>query len=163
MDWAERDNAAKVRETGGDNRSPRIDALNRFVGNPIGSPYCAAGVSWCFHAAGAMDFPFSGSSQAIKSWFEHRGLLSFQADSMLAWHGALFGWSNGDGLGHIGFVAERLTSDEHVVSFKTVEYNTSLAGSRDGQGVFSLTRHVAEAHQLWFLDTSDFEGGRWWD
>jgi hypothetical protein len=128
LQWAQRDVKAKVRETGGNNRSPRIDALNRFVGNPLASPYCAAGVSWCFHAAGSLDFPFSGSSQVIRAWFEHRGKLSFQPDAMKAWHGALFGWSNGDGHGHIGFVAERLTApptdnlspEGHVVRIRTV-------------------------------------------
>lgn len=137
--------------------------LNRFVGNPLGSPYCAAGVSWCFHAAGAKDFPFSGGSQEIKSWFEERGLLSFSADDLKAWTGALFGWSNGDGHGHIGFVWERLTDPQGAVErIKTIEYNTSLAGSRDGEGVFSLERWMVGKHKLWFLNTSEFLGGKWW-
>jgi len=162
LDFALKDIAAPVRETGGNNRSPRIDAINRFVGNPIGAPYCAAGVSWCLHAAGAEGFPFSGGSQFIRGWFEERGRLSWDVDDLLKWRGALFGWSNGDGHGHIGFVAKRFQEAGHVLTIGTAEYNTDKAGSRDGEGAYALTRSLQGPHRIWFLDVSAFTGGAWW-
>lgn len=162
LDYALKDVAAPLRETGGDNRSDRIDALNRFVGNPLGAPYCAAGVSWCFHAAGASGFPYSGGSQFIRAWFEQHGKLSWTPDDLLKWRGALFGWSNGDGHGHIGFVAKRFQAQSHVVSVGTAEYNTNGSGDRDGEGAYALVRSMSGPHRLWFLDVSEFQGGAWW-
>lgn len=162
LDFALEDVARPLRETGGSNRSPRIDAINRFVGNPIGAPYCAAGVSWCFHAAGCGDFPFSGGSQFIRDWFERRNRLSWSADDLLKWRGALFGWSNGDGHGHIGFVAKRFQEGGRVLTIGTAEYNTDSAGSREGEGAYALTRSLEGPHRLWFLDVSELAGGAWW-
>ena len=161
LDFAIRDAKAPVREIDGSNRSPRIDAINRFVGAPMGSPYCAAGVSWCFHAAGASDFPFSALAATIRDGFAQFGKRSDDPNAMLLWKGALFGWTLENGHGHIGFVRERLTDDRgHVVAIKTVEYNTDLTGSPDGDGVYERIRKCEP--EFWYLNTSDFKGGDWW-
>ena len=162
IDYAIQDARLPVRETGGSNRSPRIDAINRFVGSPIGSPYCAAGVSWCFHAAGAENFPFSPLAAAIRDAFEAENKMSKSADEMLNWDGALFGWTLEDGYGHIGFVRERLTNASgQVVALRTVEYNTDLTGSPNGDGVYERLREVQPS--FWYLNTTSFQGGSWWD
>lgn len=164
LDFALADSALPVRETNGPNRSPEIDAMNTFVGIPLGSPYCAAGVSYCFHRAGATSeqFPFSGGSQAIRQWFEERGLLTFDPSELKYWKGALFGWSLDDGHGHIGFVSGRLVNASgEVVGIQTCEYNTDKAGSREGEGCYQLRRSFAGPHRLWFCNCSDIHGGDW--
>lgn len=164
LDFATEDCRKPLRETNGPNRSPEIDAINTFVGNELGDPYCAAGVCWCFHEAGASGFPKTGSAKAIRDHFIASGHLSLNPNAMLHWKGALFGWTNEDGHGHIGFVRGRLTNAEgEVVAIETAEYNTSAAGSRDGEGAYWLTRLVNSPHCLWFLDTSGIPGGAGWE
>jgi hypothetical protein len=159
-----------IRETLGKNRSPQIDEINRFVGNKLGAPYCAAGVSRDFDLAGCENFPSSGSSQAIMRWFKKNGWLFTDPQHLLKCKGALFGWTNADGAhGHIGFVKGRLTvkltKKPVVVGIQTVEYNTSLStGDRDGEGCFELQRATPKdrGHTLWFCDTSHLVGGVSW-
>ena len=182
LDWAvtfcDPNSPDHVTETNGNNRSPAIDAINRLVGNPLASPYCAAGVSYCFHkvitdptedphATATKFFPFSGSSQDLMKWFKAKGLLSTDPNSLKHWQGALAGWTDADDVhGHIFFVKNRLTgSDGRVLAIETAEFNTSAqTGSRDGEGAFLLKRVVPvdRGHSLRFLNVSDFTGGNWW-
>ena len=170
LDWAIADAADGVRESEGPNRSPRIDEINRFIGSPLGSPYCAAGVSWCFHKAGAAAFPASASARRIHDWFAERGLASCRVGDMLRWRGALFGWTRPDGHGHIGFVRRRLTNAAgSVVAIGTVEYNAEPPASRgnssegpDVGGVWERERPVEEGGAMWFLRCDQFPGGAWW-
>ena len=37
----------------GNNRGAFVDMVNQFVGNTLGSPWCAAGLCWSAHTAGA--------------------------------------------------------------------------------------------------------------
>lgn len=165
-----------LRETNSKNRSPQIDVMNALVHNPLGSPYCAAGVSYCFHQsllslhgqkAEGDSFTPSGSSQALKKAFDKSDRYSEDPQDLLKWRGALGGWTSvGDPAhGHIFFVAGRLTDKSGViVAIQTIEFNTSIAGSRDGEGVYELRRVVPidRGHKLWFLDTSEILGGQWW-
>lgn len=177
LDVARRDilGPRPVRETGGKNRSPRIDALNRGVGIPLGSPYCAAGVSAAFREfaaahpdASGTTFPYGGGSQAIRAEFARRGSLFVDPDRLLRCRGALFGWTNEDGAhGHVGFVEGRLIDGARVVGIRTLEYNTSpRTKGRDGEGAYALTRVIAELRdshpRFWFVDVSGVRGGRWW-
>jgi|GEM_PF-6292446 len=162
LDFAIQDATARVREGKSHNRSPRIDAINRFVGNPVGSPYCAAGVSWCFHAAGANNFPFSGLAAAIHDSFRAADRVSEDPQKVLSWKGALFGWTLESGHGHIGFIRERLTDETgKLVRIRTVEYNTVQPANPNIDGVFERDRAVEPS--FWFLNTSDLEGGAWWE
>lgn len=170
LDWATADAAEGVRESEGVNRSPRIDEINRFIGSPLGSPYCAAGVSWCFHQAGASAFPASASAGAIHDWFAERGLASHRPNDLRRWRGALFGWTHPDGHGHIGFVRRRLTdASGSVVAIGTVEYNTEPPAAREGLagpdigGVWERERPVEDGGSMWFLRCDQFPGGQWWD
>lgn len=157
-----------LREEGGKNRGPKIDLMNLEVGLQFGSPYCAAAVSHCFRRCwiSGQRFPYAGGSQFLRKWFAERNLFSTDAQALLGWRGALFGWTNSGGKhGHIGFVARRLTDGSgRVVAIQTAEYNTSPAGSRDGDGAYSLRRMapIDGGYRLWFLNTSSICGGRWW-
>lgn len=188
LDFAIKDADAKVRETHGKNRSPRIDEINRSVGNALGSPYCAAGVSECFAKAARLvpdGKPFggrSGSSQAIKRWFDAGGRLTYDAQKLLGWHGALFGWTNPEdpAHGHVGMVERRYTNaDGKVTEIGTVEYNTdAIKGDRDGDGVYRCRRRLCSdglwypvdshgktygrGHKIYFMRTDGIAGGEWW-
>lgn len=182
-DFAEQYALMPLRETKGQNRSPEIDAFNLACGVPLGSPYCASGISFCFRRCQKLNlirFPYTASSQAMRKEFERRGKFTWLAESLMQWKGAIGGWTNADGVhGHVFFVTERLT-DRHgdVVGIRTIEFNTDLAGDREGQGCYKLTRrlgvdgnwYVEDANgrltgigrKLWFCDVSDFPGGAWW-
>lgn len=167
-----------VLETDGRNRGPFIDKVNAYVAIPMGSPYCAASVSWCFRkselAAPASEFTElvrfvkSGSSQVLKAKAKARGKLFTDPQKLLDCKGALFGWTNADGAhGHIGFVGERLTDCGRVIAIGTWEFNTSPGTmQRDGEGGYHLKRNIAKVREthpnLWFIDVSDTVGGRWW-
>lgn len=172
--------ALPVRETHGKNRSPEIDRFNKFCKVPLGSPYCASGISYCFYEAlqivpqhlrtGTL-FPYSASSQSIKNSFKKNGWYSVNPQDLLKWNGALFGWTNpapNSAHGHIGMVIGRLTDKQgKVVAIQTLEFNTSpITGSRDGDGCYSLKRTVPvdKKNKLWFLNTTYIIGrtGFWW-
>lgn len=150
----------------GSNRGPLIDEMLLFVGVRPGQPWCAAFVSWCFRQASGKAPGFSSaSSQAIRRWFEKREWLSFDPQELLRWNGALFGWTNPDRIhGHIGLVKRRFTRNGRVVSIGTLEGNTNLRQERNGDGAYALHRSIAamDDKPLWFLNTSEIEGGKWW-
>jgi hypothetical protein len=147
----------------GSNRGPVIADMLRSVGAAAGQPWCAAFVSWCFQAASGEAAPFrSASSQAIRRWFESKGMLSRDPSAMLGWRGALFGWTNADRIhGHIGLVRARLVEGGRIVAIGTVEGNTSAKGSRNGDGVYALRRPVL-SRRFWFLNCGELPGGAWW-
>lgn len=176
-----------LRETHGKNRSPEIDLMLSEVGAPLGSPYCAAGVSHCFRGVSGEPgerFPiFTASSQAMRRAFEARERLFRDPNLLLRVRGALFGWTNADRVhGHVGIVFGRLTINVGgktiVKGIQTLEYNTGLRGDRDGEGAFALIRRlggdglwyvedsrgrlVGRPRRLWFLNTTGISGGSWW-
>ncbi len=60
----------------GSNRGKWIDTFNTFVGNPLGSPWCAAGLCWVANAAGVKNAPKTGSSGAIVQWgHDHHAIV----------------------------------------------------------------------------------------
>ena len=165
----------KVHEIDGNNRGPVIDEINRELGLPMGSPYCAATVSHCFRkaleeGASGLPFPYSGGSQALKHSFAARGLLSSDPNALLSWRGALGGWTDSDdpAHGHVFFVKGRLTDDAgSVVGLITLEANTSpQTQDRDGEGMYELHRSIesldARHPNYWFLKTDGICGGEWW-
>lgn len=166
-----------VHESNGKNRSPIIDEINREIGLPLGSPYCAATVSHCFLQAAKscsgssqISFPYSGSSQALKRSFEGMNRFSSNAQDLLKWGGALGGWTDADdpAHGHVFFIKGRLTdSAGEVVSLLTLEANTSpQTQDRDGEGMYQLERSLeslrAKHPEFWFLRTDGIIGGTWW-
>jgi len=158
-----------VRETQGKNRSAEIDAFNRFAEATLGSPWCASFVSYCLNKAGAGPDGFRcPSTTQIKGWAKLRGRFFKDPDELLKCHGALFGWTNPDGVhGHIGFIGQRYTDLDtgKVVAIGTVEGNTDGSGGRDGDGVYQRTRSLEEEdadHEYWFVDLSGIPGCDYW-
>lgn len=155
------------KETKGPNRSPFIDRINRAVGVPLGSPWCASFVTFCFTDAGREKPEWaSAGSQAIMRWFKKNKRFSTSAQDILKWKGALFGWTNADKIhGHIGIVRARFTTDGKIVAIGTLEGNTNDGGSRNGDGAYALRRGVPVdgSKRLWFLNTTGLPGGDWWN
>lgn len=150
----------------GHNRGLLADNCNEYTGAAMGSPWCAGFLSLCFcRAAGPLHglCPKSASSLGIRNWFEARQLLSWDPQDMANWKGAVAGWTNDDGHGHVFFVAKRLTNPSgKIVAIETVEGNSGPDGGRDGDGVYAHRRIVpvtAEGHKLWFCNTSHLPGG----
>lgn len=184
IEWAGYYADLPVRELAGKkNRSPEIDEANRFVGNALGDPYCAAGSSLDFHKAilcGAKgEAPFkTGSSQAVKRWGHERlvnGVMRYFEDPqrLLTCRGACAGWTNLDdpSHGHTFKIAKRLTSGGGLlIGVGTIEWNTDpIAHDRDGDGVYRVTRNEFHGGRLWhgqkliwFVDMTGIAGGDWW-
>lgn len=184
LEWADALLRQHVTESTGENRGPVVDAIEEYAGLPLGSPWCAAFVWYCFHKASLSDeatgdvatkngtngestqdpiFPGTGGSQSLLAHFEQLGLASDDPQDLLNWKGALGGWTDAGGAhGHVFFIKGRLTDENgQVVKVATIEGN---AGPARG-GVVALVRDVpttAEGHDLWFLDVSGFIGGSWW-
>lgn len=120
------------------NRHPMIDTWNRFVGAPLGSPYCASFASWVLSRA-RVRAPVvrSAWSQAFRvGWSVPPSRQAMQPGSVLVWRRGSSGWQ-----GHVGFLV-RLDGDRML----TVEANTSptergtVRSQRDGDGVYVKTR-----------------------
>lgn len=160
-----------TREAGGKNRGLIIDRINRFVGNPDGSPYCAAFIAWVFAQTGEKKFPITGSSQELRRWGFKHGYYNVDPQFLLNWRGAMGGWTNdGDaGHGHVFLIEKRYTNwfglGKKVVAVGTIEANTNAEGSRDGDGIYRRKRKVPMdgGHSLWFVRVDGFEAGKWWD
>jgi hypothetical protein len=136
---------AKMRETHGKNRSPRIDSFNKRTGVPMGSPYCMAG-AWC-----ALDdacrklglknpVPPTASSQGFfnnaPSKYRHTDMLGAIP---IAAFGVMQQKSNSS-RGHIWVNKASKKSGSKTIS--TLEYNTGPDGGRDGDGAYAKIRKV---------------------
>lgn len=156
------------RETDGANRSPFIDHINAEVGVAMGSSWCSSFVSWGFREAnGGKRAPWeSGSSQAIKRWFESQGLLSHNVQDLASWEGAMFGWTddNDAAHGHIGLVLARYTDGNGIIQIGSCEGNTSGGGSSNGDGVYQHRRAVpiSNGHSLYFMNIGAQPGCSYW-
>ena len=154
----------------GVNRGALIDRMLQFCGAQPGNPYCAAGVSWCFHlATGKLanqgGFPTSASSQEIRRWFEKQGLASTNVNDLLRWRGALFGWTKQSDFntGHIGIILNLIVEGGQVVELITAEFNTSASGALTKEGNGSFIKKRKPLAHFWYLNTSSIPGGSWWD
>lgn len=124
-------------EDQGPNRSTGIDAMNRMIGVPMGSPWCASFVAWCGDAALGSEWPVpkTASCYQLGEWArtEQRLLMPREArrgDLFLIWSPRL------NRFAHVGFV----TGASAGGRIETIEGNTNEGGSRDGWGVFSRIR-----------------------
>lgn len=130
-----------ARETEGKNRSKLIDGINKSIGSGMGEPYCLAGVI----VRGAMrlcqtkglKLPPKAKSAGTQDFFrttpsKYKVLKGSKAKKGMI--GILQNYAD-SGKGH----AFMFTEDEGAVQ-KTVEYNTNVAGSRDGDGVYQGER-----------------------
>lgn len=131
-------------ETAGHNRSPFIDSVNRFVGVPLGSPYCAATVSWCNAQAGVTSPRPTGLAIRLKTAesFSVLDVLNGR-DSIRA--GDIIIWQKGRTMqGHCGLAIRQLARDRIL----EVEANTSChveSDDREGDGICTKLRWFKRA------------------
>jgi hypothetical protein len=117
-----------VRELTGKNDGIKIEAYLKYVGFKKGNPWCAAYVSWVFKQA--------GFSQPKTAWSP--GLFPLGRIVKQPAAGLVFGIYFNDlkRIAHCGFVEN--TQGDFVL---TIEGNTNVEGSREGQGVYRRLRH----------------------
>jgi hypothetical protein len=117
-----------VRELTGKNDGAQVEGYLKYVGFTRGNPWCAAYVSWVFREAG-YPMPRTAWSPAL---FPEDHLVKEPAAGMV--FGIYF--SDLKRIAHCGLVEN--TQGDFVL---TIEGNTNLEGSREGQGVYRRLRH----------------------
>ena len=127
------------RENNGKNRSPLIDAICKFFGLPMGQPYCIGWVvyridGFCKEKGLKNPIPKTMSTQEFwrktpEKYKKHKGIKGKKADVCIQQQYA------SPTKGH----AYVLTKDEELEQ-STVEANTNVQGSRDGDGIYFNTR-----------------------
>jgi hypothetical protein len=146
-----------VREKTGKNDAPEIDLWLKYLGLPLGSPYCAAFALYNYHIAAdklkiQMPLPKIGRVSLLykacqKNPYKYKtlsakrvflGIEKLEPGDLPAWaHGSAEGNFNG----HTGIVLLQKDSE----TFNSIEGNTGpgAAGSqREGNGVFKRTRKL---------------------
>lgn len=140
------------------NRGPRVDQYIISSGlNPGNYAWCAAFVYWCFNEA-ALQLntrnPAVRTPGVLKHWNQTTGKKIIAKDALeipdLIKPGLIFIIDFGRGYGHTGIV-------ENVNSgyLTTIEGNTNTAQSREGNGVFRLTRRKIKDINKGFIDYSE--------
>ena len=117
-----------IREATGNNDGPQVEKYLAYTGNKKGEPWCASFVSWVFGQAGLAQ-PRTGWSPAL---FPKERVLKKAKTA------AVFGvyFPDKQRIAHVGLI-ERQRGNWHY----TIEGNTNLKGSREGDGVYRKLRH----------------------
>lgn len=159
MRLAAGEEAKKVREVPkNSNRGPQVEAYLRCAGVAPGNPWCCAFVYWCFdEAADALSRanPMVKTAGCLDHWRRapSRGakrILKQQAvgNPEVIKPGMIFIMDHGRGLGHTGLV-EKIAGG----LITTIEGNTDASKTREGGGVYRLTRKIVEVNKG-FIDYS---------
>ena len=145
--------AKQVREVPkNSNRGPQVDEYLQRVGVSPGNAWCCAFVYWCVDEAAqatARANPLIKTAGCLDHWNRApaqgaRRILRQQAvgnpESVKS--GMIFIMDHGKGLGHTGLV-------ETVAGglLTTIEGNTDASKTREGGGVYRLTRKIAEINK----------------
>lgn len=102
-----------------------------------GQPWCAVFVSWLAMAAGAAElFPRTASCDTAAAWFRERGQWSEYPAV-----GAQVFYGTPADLNHTGIVA---AFDADTIT--TIEGNTNVNGSREGDGVYRKVRRRRDSY-----------------
>jgi hypothetical protein len=134
------------------NRGPQVDAYLKRVGLGPGYAWCCAFVYYCFDeaarqlgrpnpmlkTAGCMDHWRRAASQGARLTPASEAM----ANPQRVQPGAIFIMDHGRGLGHTGLI-ERMDGGWMT----TLEGNTDASKTREGGGVYRLTRKVAEVNR----------------
>ena len=130
-----------VREATGNNDGRQVEAYLAYTGNKKGEPWCASFVSWVFGKAGYAA-PRSAWSPAL---FPKERLV---ATAIPATVFGIYFKAKGR-ITHAGLVERKQGSWIY-----TIEGNTNLAGSREGDGVYRRLRHsrTIKAYADWLPD-----------
>lgn len=130
------------------NRGADVEKYLRSVGLGGGHAWCAAFTFWCLSEAAKTtgeEHKCLRSGGVLRQW-QHAKLQRLETisaaaaknDPSLVRPGMVFVIDHGGGLGHTGFVA-RVRGG----LFDTLEGNTNASKTREGGGVYELTRKVA--------------------
>lgn len=129
-----------VRELTGENDGKKVESYLSIVGLHRGDPYCAAFVSWVFSKEG-YERPRSGWSPDL-----------FPANKVTksALPGNVIGiyFANLKRIAHVGII-EKIAHHWCL----TIEANTNVNGSREGEGVYRRRRHLKTIYRIadWIL------------
>lgn len=125
-----------VKEQYGKNDGQRIEEYLHYVGQEKGSPWCAAFVCWCLGKA-TIDNPKTAWSPALFPKGKVIYSKSYGKPPPKVQSGDVFGlWFPEKGrIAHVGFITS--STGKWV---ETVEGNTNLAGSPEGDGVYAKRR-----------------------
>ncbi|WP_026063434.1 C40 family peptidase [Pedobacter arcticus] len=116
-----------VREKTGRNDGASVEKYLSTVGLKQGQPWCAAFISWVFQQSG-FNRPRTGWSPA---------LFNPKVNTSMAREGNVFGiwFPNLKRIAHVGLVERK--EGNWIIS---IEGNTNIAGSREGDGVYRKRR-----------------------
>jgi CHAP domain len=145
--------AKKIREVPpNSNRGRAVEAYLASVGLGAGNPWCAAFTYWCFEQAAikrerANPMVRTGGCLAHWNGAAAKGAqritkLDAVNNPALLKPGMLFIMDFGGGKGHTGFVVAVRGG-----MIDTVEGNTDASKTREGGGVYKLTRKLAEVNK----------------
>lgn len=134
------------------NRGPQVDAYLTRAGVSPGLSWCCAFVYWCFdEAAKAMGVPnpMVKTAGCLDHWNKApkqgaKRVLAAQAvrNPQMVHSGMIFIMDHGGGLGHTGLI-ERVEGG----LITTLEGNTDASRTREGGGVYRLTRKLVEINK----------------
>lgn len=153
------EDAKKVREVPpNSNRGPEVEAYLASVGLGRGNPWCCAFTYWCFEQAAqarrrANPMVRTGGCLAHWNGAVAKGAQRIPKDDAvnnpaLVKPGMVFIMDFGGGKGHTGFVVAVRGG-----LIDTVEGNTDASQSREGGGVYQLTRKLVDVNKG-FIDYS---------
>jgi len=140
------------------NRGPEVDNYLKRVGLPPGHAWCCAFVYWCMDEAGkalARANPMVKTAGCMDHWNRAvaagaRRIVRSKAleNPSLLLPGMIFIMDHGKGLGHTGLI-------ESVKGgmITTLEGNTDASMTREGGGVYRLTRKIGDINKG-FIDYS---------
>jgi hypothetical protein len=153
LEIASAEEAKHVREEPKDsNRGPDVDKYLQRAGAPLGSSWCCAFVYYCFDEAARAESranPMFKTAGCLAHWNAagKNGAARIAARDAVAnpdliRPGAVFVIDHGGGLGHTGLV-ESVTGG----LIGTIEGNTDASKTREGGGVYRLTRKLLEINK----------------
>ncbi len=144
-----------VREEGGANCGPQVEKYLSAVNRPPGDSWCVAFALWCILEGAKRSnhkSPLPITAGVYYLWthvpdaMRIPGAAPLEEDLRRVKPGMIFCIDHGSGKGHAGLVVNAT-----VEGLATIEGNTSIAGSRDGDGVYARTRRFAEIN-LGYID-----------
>lgn len=124
-----------VREKTGRNDGVRVEAYLRSVGLKTGDPWCAAFISFLFAQEG-LDKPRTG-------WSPDMFPKSRLARSALPCNLLAIYFPDLKRIGHVGLITGK--EGDYVCS---IEGNTNVSGSREGDGVYRKRRHIKTIYRF---------------
>lgn len=131
------------------NKGPEVNQYLASVNCPPGNFWCAGFVYWCFNEAAKKlkrDNPACKTAGCLFHWNNSSGKKITTREAInnpsLIKPGAVFIMDHGKGMGHTGII-----SRVEGGFIYTIEGNSNSGGSRNGIGVFELTRKIASINK----------------